>query len=85
MQICPIVLSAFILQTIEEENEALLAALTETLDDIQVDDVSLSAFKELADGVVTDLLETASLPTPDGSPPTTKADEPSLVRILATV
>lgn len=69
-------------ETIEEENEALLAALTETLDDIQVDDVSLSAFKELADGVVTDLLETASLPTPDGSPPTTKADEPSLLRKL---
>ncbi|XP_032885469.1 peroxisome proliferator-activated receptor gamma coactivator 1-alpha-like isoform X2 [Amblyraja radiata] len=69
-------------ETIEDENEALLAALTETLDDIQVDDVSLSAFKELAEGVVTDLLETASLPTPDGSPPTTKADEPSLLRKL---
>ncbi|XP_051869901.1 peroxisome proliferator-activated receptor gamma coactivator 1-alpha isoform X2 [Pristis pectinata] len=69
-------------ETIEEENEALLAALTETLDDIQVDDVSLSAFKELTDGVVTDLLETASLPTPDGSPPSTKADEPSLLRKL---
>ncbi|XP_072923750.1 peroxisome proliferator-activated receptor gamma coactivator 1-alpha-like isoform X2 [Hemitrygon akajei] len=69
-------------ETIEEENEALLAALTETLDDIQVDDVSLSAFKELTDGVVTDLLETASLLTPDGSPPTTKADEPSLLRKL---
>ncbi|XP_072119843.1 peroxisome proliferator-activated receptor gamma coactivator 1-alpha-like isoform X2 [Mobula birostris] len=69
-------------ETIEEENEALLAALTETLDDIQVDDVSLSAFKELTDGVVTDLLETASLLTPDGSPPTTKADEPSLLKKL---
>ncbi|XP_060693103.1 peroxisome proliferator-activated receptor gamma coactivator 1-alpha-like isoform X2 [Hemiscyllium ocellatum] len=69
-------------EIIEEENEALLAALTETLDDIQVDDVSLSAFKELADGVVTDSLETASLSTPDGSPSTTKADEPSLLRKL---
>ncbi|XP_067852498.1 peroxisome proliferator-activated receptor gamma coactivator 1-alpha isoform X2 [Heptranchias perlo] len=69
-------------EIIEEENEALLAALTETLDDIQVDDVSLSAFKELTDGVVTDSLETASLSTPDGSPPTTKADEPSLLRKL---
>ncbi|XP_078406842.1 peroxisome proliferator-activated receptor gamma coactivator 1-alpha-like isoform X4 [Cetorhinus maximus] len=69
-------------EIIEEENEALLAALTETLDDIQEDDVSLSAFKELADGVVTDSLETASLSTPDGSPPTTKADEPSLLRKL---
>ncbi|XP_069754873.1 peroxisome proliferator-activated receptor gamma coactivator 1-alpha-like isoform X3 [Narcine bancroftii] len=69
-------------ETIEEENEALLAALTETLDDIQVDDVSLSAFKELTDGVVTELLETASLPTPDGSPPNTKADEPSLLKKL---
>ncbi|XP_078087218.1 peroxisome proliferator-activated receptor gamma coactivator 1-alpha isoform X3 [Mustelus asterias] len=69
-------------EIIEEENEALLAALTETLDDIQVDDVSLSTFKELADGVVTDSLETASLSTPDGSPSTTKADEPSLLRKL---
>ncbi|XP_048399448.1 peroxisome proliferator-activated receptor gamma coactivator 1-alpha-like isoform X3 [Stegostoma tigrinum] len=69
-------------EIIEEENEALLAALTETLDDIQVDDVSLSAFKELADGVVTDSLETASLSTPDGSPSTTQADEPSLLRKL---
>uniref|UniRef100_UPI00398E666B peroxisome proliferator-activated receptor gamma coactivator 1-alpha-like isoform X3 n=1 Tax=Pristiophorus japonicus TaxID=55135 RepID=UPI00398E666B len=69
-------------EIIEEENEALLAALTETLDDIQVDDVSLSAFKELTDGVVTDSLEAASLSTPDGSPPTTKPDEPSLLRKL---
>ncbi|XP_075065705.1 peroxisome proliferator-activated receptor gamma coactivator 1-beta isoform X2 [Mixophyes fleayi] len=37
-------------QIIDSENEALLAALTQTLDDIQEDDISLSAFISLGDG-----------------------------------
>ncbi|XP_063784093.1 peroxisome proliferator-activated receptor gamma coactivator 1-beta [Pseudophryne corroboree] len=37
-------------QIIDSENEALLAALTQTLDDIQDDDISLSAFISSGDG-----------------------------------
>ncbi|MEE6479670.1 hypothetical protein FKM82_012327 [Ascaphus truei] len=37
-------------QIIDSENEALLAALTQTLDDIQEDDISLSAFISSGDG-----------------------------------
>eukprot|EP00062_Callorhinchus_milii_P020285 gi/632975760/ref/XP_007904409.1/ PREDICTED: peroxisome proliferator-activated receptor gamma coactivator 1-alpha-like isoform X2 [Callorhinchus milii] len=60
-------------QIIEEENEALLAALTATLGDIAVDDVSLSAF-----GVEAEQLGAVSSP----APPVSQPDEASLLRKL---
>uniref|UniRef100_A0A4W3KJA3 Peroxisome proliferator-activated receptor gamma coactivator 1-beta-like n=1 Tax=Callorhinchus milii TaxID=7868 RepID=A0A4W3KJA3_CALMI len=63
-------------QIIEEENEALLAALTATLGDIAVDDVSLSAF-----GVEAEQLGAVSSP----APPVSQPDEASLVRNLPAV
>lgn len=77
------------LQIIDSENEALLAALTKTLDDIPEDDVGLAAFPALDGG---DALSCTSVsPAPSSAPPSPslerppalapEVDELSLVRI----
>lgn len=76
------------LQIIDSENEALLAALTKTLDDIPEDDVGLAAFPAL-DGEDTPSCASVS-PAPSSAPPspslespparTPEVDELSLVR-----
>lgn len=77
------------LQIIDNENEALLAALTKTLDDIPEDIVSLAALPALDDG---DTPSCASAsPVPSSAPPSPslegppasapEVDELSLVRI----
>ncbi|XP_043837380.1 peroxisome proliferator-activated receptor gamma coactivator 1-beta isoform X2 [Dromiciops gliroides] len=55
-------------QIISGENEALLAALTETLDDIQEDDMGLAAFHTLEDGDVPTPGPTSPVPSPKASP-----------------
>ncbi|KAL8207547.1 UNVERIFIED_CONTAM: Peroxisome proliferator-activated receptor gamma coactivator 1-alpha [Gekko kuhli] len=66
---------------IDEENEAnLLAVLTETLDNIPVDEDGLPSFDALADGDVTNENDASSSPMPDSTPPPQEAEEPSLVR-----
>ncbi|XP_043923677.1 peroxisome proliferator-activated receptor gamma coactivator 1-beta [Protopterus annectens] len=79
------------LETIDTENEALLAALTETLDDIHADDLGLSAFTTLDDDASpsqTDAFDAPTsilpnIPTYDIlTPPTPEADEPSLLEKL---
>ncbi|XP_047585221.1 peroxisome proliferator-activated receptor gamma coactivator 1-beta isoform X1 [Lutra lutra] len=62
-------------QIIDSENEALLAALTRTLDDIPEDDVGLAAFPAL-DGEDAPSRTSAS-PTPSSAPP---SPSPSLER-----
>lgn len=77
------------LQIIDNENEALLAALTKTLDDMPEDVVSLAALPALDDG---DTPSCASAsPVPSSAPPSPslegppasapEVDELSLVRI----
>ncbi|XP_048852057.1 peroxisome proliferator-activated receptor gamma coactivator 1-alpha-like isoform X2 [Brienomyrus brachyistius] len=74
---------------IDEENEAtLLAVLTETLDSIPVDEDGLLSFEALADGDVEAAGDGESTGTqgccsaPDESPPTSEAEEPSLLKKL---
>uniref|UniRef100_A0ACB8E6U8 Uncharacterized protein n=1 Tax=Sphaerodactylus townsendi TaxID=933632 RepID=A0ACB8E6U8_9SAUR len=66
---------------IDEENEAnLLAVLTETLDNIPVDEDGLPSFDALTDGDVTHENDASSSPMPHNTPPLQDAEEPSLVR-----
>uniref|UniRef100_A0A8B9C2R8 PPARG coactivator 1 beta n=1 Tax=Anser brachyrhynchus TaxID=132585 RepID=A0A8B9C2R8_9AVES len=74
-------------QIIDSENEALLAALTETLDDIQGADVGLAAFRALEEGDTLNHAYTSPAPSPKpavpvsgGPPPAPEVDELSLVR-----
>ncbi|XP_023406353.2 peroxisome proliferator-activated receptor gamma coactivator 1-beta [Loxodonta africana] len=62
------------LQIIDSENEAFLAALTKTLDDIPEDDVSLAAFPALDDD---DTPSCASAsPAPSSAPPSPSLETP---------
>ncbi|KAK6493839.1 peroxisome proliferator-activated receptor gamma coactivator 1-alpha-like isoform X6 [Huso huso] len=75
--------SSNLFEKIDEENEAnLLAALTETLDSIPVDEDGLPSFEALADGDVTNASDPSRPLTPDGAPPTPEAEEPSLLKKL---
>ncbi|MGH0153458.1 UNVERIFIED_CONTAM: hypothetical protein FKN15_075452 [Acipenser sinensis] len=75
--------SSNLFEKIDEENEAnLLAALTETLDSIPVDEDGLPSFEALADGDVTNASDPRRPLTPDGAPPTPEAEEPSLLKKL---
>lgn len=66
------------LQIIDSENEALLAALTRTLDDIPEDDVGLAAFPALDGEDGEDApSRTSDSPTPSSAPP---SPSPSLER-----
>ncbi|XP_072233072.1 peroxisome proliferator-activated receptor gamma coactivator 1-alpha isoform X4 [Leuresthes tenuis] len=68
---------------IDEENEAnLLAVLTETLDNIPVDEDGLPSFEALADGDVTNASDRSCPSSPDGSPRTPEPEEPSLLKKL---
>lgn len=73
-------------QIIDSENEALLAALTETLDDIQGDDMGLAAFRTMEEGDTLSPATTSPAPSPKptapvtGGPPAPEGDELSLVR-----
>uniref|UniRef100_A0A8C9RYJ1 PPARG coactivator 1 alpha n=1 Tax=Scleropages formosus TaxID=113540 RepID=A0A8C9RYJ1_SCLFO len=70
-------------EKIDEENEAnLLAVLTETLDSIPVDEDGLLSFEALADGDAANVSDQSRPSTPDGSPPTPEAEEPSLLKKL---
>ncbi|XP_027697845.1 peroxisome proliferator-activated receptor gamma coactivator 1-beta isoform X3 [Vombatus ursinus] len=55
-------------QIISGENDALLAALTETLDDIQEEDMGLAAFHTLEDRDVATPGPTSPIPSPKASP-----------------
>lgn len=79
--------SARSFQIIDSENEALLAALTETLDDIQGDDTGLAAFRTMEEGDTLNHAYTSPAPSPKptapvtgGPPPAPEFDELSLVR-----
>lgn len=79
--------SACSFQIIDSENEALLAALTETLDDIQGDDMGLAAFRTMEEGDTLNHAYTSPAPSPKptapvtgGPPPAPEFDELSLVR-----
>ncbi|XP_066576873.1 peroxisome proliferator-activated receptor gamma coactivator 1-alpha isoform X2 [Amia ocellicauda] len=75
--------SANLFEKIDEENEAnLLAVLTETLDSIPVDEDGLPSFEALADGDEASASDHSCPSTPDGSPPTPEAEEPSLLKKL---
>ncbi|XP_015272246.1 PREDICTED: peroxisome proliferator-activated receptor gamma coactivator 1-alpha [Gekko japonicus] len=75
--------SSNIFEKIDEENEAnLLAVLTETLDNIPVDEDGLPSFDALADGDVTNENDASSSPMPDSAPPSQEAEEPSLLKKL---
>lgn len=74
-------------QIIDSENEALLAALTETLDDIQGDDMGLAAFRTMEEGDTLNHAYTSPAPSPKPTapvtgvpPPAPEFDELSLVR-----
>lgn len=74
-------------QIIDSENEALLAALTETLDDIQGDDLGLAAFRNMDEGDMPNSGCTSPAPSPKPAVPVTRGpplapevDELSLVR-----
>uniref|UniRef100_A0A8D0B1V7 PPARG coactivator 1 beta n=1 Tax=Salvator merianae TaxID=96440 RepID=A0A8D0B1V7_SALMN len=76
-------------QIIDSENEALLAALTETLDEIQGDDMGLAAFRTMDEGDMPSSGSTSPTPspkpaTPDtrGPPLTPEVDELSLLKKL---
>uniref|UniRef100_A0A8B9FD16 PPARG coactivator 1 beta n=1 Tax=Amazona collaria TaxID=241587 RepID=A0A8B9FD16_9PSIT len=55
-------------QIIDSENEALLAALTETLDDIQGDDMGLAAFRTMEEGDTLNHAYTSPAPSPKPTP-----------------
>ncbi|XP_064017867.1 peroxisome proliferator-activated receptor gamma coactivator 1-beta isoform X1 [Pogoniulus pusillus] len=78
-----------LLQIIDSENEALLAALTETLDDIQGDDMGLAAFRTMEEGDTLNHAYTSPAPSPKptvpvtgGPPPAPEFDELSLLKKL---
>ncbi|XP_069507509.1 peroxisome proliferator-activated receptor gamma coactivator 1-beta isoform X2 [Ambystoma mexicanum] len=68
-----------LLQIIDSENEALLAALTQTLDDLQEDDLGLCTFKTTSDGGFlarpTSPPNLASYAAVAASPPPSEADD----------
>ncbi|XP_072262487.1 peroxisome proliferator-activated receptor gamma coactivator 1-alpha isoform X2 [Pyxicephalus adspersus] len=75
--------SSNIFEKIEEENEEnLLAVLTETLDSLPVDEDGLPSFDALTDGDVTSEHDPSLSSLPDGTPPTQEAEEPSLLKKL---
>ncbi|XP_066200180.1 peroxisome proliferator-activated receptor gamma coactivator 1-beta isoform X1 [Saccopteryx leptura] len=61
-------------QIIDSENEALLAALTKTLDDIPEDDMGLAAFPALDGGDVPSC--TSVSPAPSSAPPSPSLESP---------
>ncbi|XP_077780569.1 peroxisome proliferator-activated receptor gamma coactivator 1-beta isoform X1 [Podarcis muralis] len=76
-------------QIIDSENEALLAALTETLDDIQGDDMGLAAFRPMDEGDMPNSGCTSLTPSPKpaaplprGPPLAPEVDELSLLKKL---
>ncbi|KAM8940421.1 peroxisome proliferator-activated receptor gamma coactivator 1-alpha isoform 2-T2 [Pelodytes ibericus] len=72
-----------IFEKIDEENEEnLLAVLTETLDSLPVDEDGLPSFDALTDGDVTNEHDPSLSSMPDGTPPTQEAEEPSLLKKL---
>ncbi|XP_053314307.1 peroxisome proliferator-activated receptor gamma coactivator 1-alpha [Spea bombifrons] len=75
--------SADIFEKIDEENEEnLLAVLTETLDSLPVDEDGLPSFDALTDGDVTNEHDPSLSSMPDGTPPSQEAEEPSLLKKL---
>uniref|UniRef100_A0A8C5M0C9 Peroxisome proliferator-activated receptor gamma coactivator 1-alpha n=1 Tax=Leptobrachium leishanense TaxID=445787 RepID=A0A8C5M0C9_9ANUR len=72
-----------IFEKIDEENEEnLLAVLTETLDSLPVDEDGLPSFDALTDGDVTNEHDPSLSSMPDGTPPSQEAEEPSLLKKL---
>uniref|UniRef100_A0A8C8RK21 PPARG coactivator 1 beta n=1 Tax=Pelusios castaneus TaxID=367368 RepID=A0A8C8RK21_9SAUR len=78
-----------LLQIIDSENEALLAALTETLDEIQEDDMGLAAFRTMEERDVPNHTCASPAPSPKpvapilGGPPLApEVDELSLLKKL---
>ena len=63
-----------LLQIIDGENEALLAALSKTLDDIPEDDVGLAAFPALDGGDAPSC--TSASPVPSSAPPSPSLESP---------
>ncbi|XP_043918019.1 peroxisome proliferator-activated receptor gamma coactivator 1-alpha isoform X2 [Protopterus annectens] len=75
--------SSSLFEKIDDENEAnLLAALTETLESIPVDEDGLPSFEALAEGGVPTMNDPSPPVVPDGAPPTPEAEEPSLLKKL---
>ncbi|XP_054856002.1 peroxisome proliferator-activated receptor gamma coactivator 1-alpha [Eublepharis macularius] len=75
--------SSNIFEKIDEENEAnLLAVLTETLDNIPVDEDGLPSFEALTEGHVTNENDANSSPASNSNPPPQEAEEPSLLKKL---
>ncbi|MEE6462384.1 hypothetical protein FKM82_001572 [Ascaphus truei] len=71
------------IEKIDEENEEnLLAVLTETLDSLPVDEDGLPSFDALTDGDVTNEHDPSLSSIPDGTPPIQEAEEPSLLKKL---
>lgn len=68
--------SACSFQIIDSENEALLAALTETLDDIQGDDMGLAAFRTMEEGDTLNPATTSPAPSPKPTAPVTGGAAP---------
>ncbi|XP_010000365.1 PREDICTED: peroxisome proliferator-activated receptor gamma coactivator 1-beta [Chaetura pelagica] len=64
-------------QIIDSENEALLAALTETLDDIQGDDMGLAAFHTMEEGDTLYQAYTSPAPSPKPTAPVTGGPSPA--------
>ncbi|KAM6299511.1 peroxisome proliferator-activated receptor gamma coactivator 1-beta [Aegotheles albertisi] len=64
-------------QIIDSESEALLAALTETLDDIQGDDMGLAAFRTMEDGDTLNHASTSPAPSPKPTAPVTGEPSPA--------
>ena len=65
----PPLFSACSFQIIDSENEALLAALTETLDDIQGDDMGLAVFRTMEEGDTLNHAYTSPAPSPKPTAP----------------
>ncbi|XP_075571327.1 peroxisome proliferator-activated receptor gamma coactivator 1-beta [Pelecanus crispus] len=64
-------------QIIDNEHEALLAALTETLDDIQGDDMGLAAFRTMEEGDTLNHASTSPAPSPKPTAPVTGGPSPA--------